>query len=222
MKSVCAGLFASASLLLGHAASAGVATYTGSVLAAPAGSFGLVAQRLFDQSGLSAAYVNGVTDFAQYSAAGVTHLGSSNTNGTGYLAAAGATVDIDLGSTLLLSSLALWNDNDAQGVRNFSLSIADNPAFNDAVSLGSFVAAYGSNNAFLTYGQGTAAQVFDLNDASGRYVRVKFESAYSGNNINVGEMVFGGSAPQPIPAPDSLALTGLGLLTLFTFRRRAK
>ena len=36
MKSVCAGLFASASLLLGQAASAGVMTYTGSVLAAPA------------------------------------------------------------------------------------------------------------------------------------------------------------------------------------------
>ena len=222
MKSICVGIFATASLLLGQAASAGLTTYTGSVLSAPAGSFGLVAPRLLDQSGLSAGYVNGVTDFAQYAAAGVTHLGSSTTNGTGYMAAAGATVDIDLGSTLMLSSLALWNDNDAQGVRNFSLSIADNPAFNNAVSLGSFVAAYGSNNAFLTYSKGTAAQVFDLDDAAGRYVRVKFESAYSGSNINVGELVFGGSAPQAVPAPDSLALTGLGLLALVTFRRRSK
>lgn len=219
MKKTCIELLAVSGLLLGTPATAGVMTYTGNVMAAPAGSFGLVAPRLFDESGLSARYSNGVTDFAQYAGAGITHLGSSTTNGTGYLAAAGATVDIDLGQQLLVRSLALWNDNDAQGVRNFSLSIADNAAFSNAIALGSFVAQYGYANTFLTYSKGTPAQLFDLNDAVGRYVRIKFETAYSGSNINVGELVFGAEAPQKIPEPGALALTGLGLLVLACRRR---
>lgn len=220
MKLACIGLLAAAGLLLGSPAAAGVLTYTGTVLSAPAGSFGLVAPRLFDESGLSATYANGVTGFTQYAASGVTHLGSSTTNGTGFLAPAGATVDIDLGQNLLVSSLALWNDNDAQGVRNFSLSIADNASFANAISLGSFVAQYGYQNTFLSYTKGTAAQVFDLNDAVGRYVRIKFETAYSGSNINVGELVFGAQAPREIPEPDTLALTGLGMLAVARCRRR--
>lgn len=220
MKLTCVGLLAAAGLLLGAPASAGVMTYTGTVMSAPAGSFGLVAQRLLDESGLSAKYINGGTDFAQYAGSGVTHLGSSTSNGTGYLAPAGATVDIDLGRMLTVRSLALWNDNDAQGVKNFSLSIADNANFTNAVSLGSFVAQYGNANTFLTYSKGTAAQQFDLNDAVGRYVRVTFTNAHSGSNINVGELVFGAEQPREIPEPGSLALTGLGLLGVATIRRR--
>ncbi|MTW11099.1 PEP-CTERM sorting domain-containing protein [Pseudoduganella eburnea] len=221
MKMTCVGLLAAAALLLGAPATAGVMAYGGTVLSAPAGSFGLLAPRLFDQSGLSKSYVSGTTDFTQYAASGVTHLGSSTTNGTGYYAAAGATVDIDLGQTLLLRSLALWNDNDAQGVKNFSLSLADNPAFANAVSLGSFVAQYGYNNTFLSYSRGTAAQLFDLNDAVGRYVRIKFETANSGSNINVGELVFGAQPPQEIPEPGTIMLTGLGLLAVACCRRRS-
>jgi len=221
MKSTWMGCIAAICLTFSAAASAGVMTYTGTVLSATGSSFGMVAPHLFDESGLSKTYANGVTDFAQYAASGVTHLGSSTTKGTGYYAAAGATVDIDLGKSLLVGSLALWNDNDAQGVKNFSLAIADNAAFANAVSLGSFVAKFGNNNTFLSYSKGTAAQVFDLNDAVGRYVRIKFETANSGSNINVGELVFGAQTPRKIPEPDSLALTGLGLLAL-ACRRRSK
>lgn len=220
MKMTCIGLLAAAGLLMGAPAIAGVMTYTGTVLSAPAGSLGMVAPRLFDESGLSKSYLNGVTDFTQYVTSGVTHLGSSTSNGTGYFAAAGATVDIDLGQTLQVRSLALWNDNDAQGVKNFSLSIADNAAFTNAVPLGSFVAQFGYNNSFLTYSKGTAAQLFDLNDAVGRYVRIKFETANSGSNINVGELVFGAEKPQEIPEPDTMALMGLGLLAVACRRHR--
>lgn len=212
---VCAG-----SLLSGGAASAGVMTYGGTVLNAPAGAFGLVAPRLLDQSGLSAGYVHGVTDFAQYAASGVRHVGSSTTNGSGYLAGAGAVVDIDLGATLMVSSLALWNDNDAQGVRNFSLSIADNIAFDNAVALGSFTAQYGLANTLLPYAKGTAAQMFDLDDAAGRYVRVTFHNAHTGSRINVGELVFGAGVPAQVPVPGTLALTGVGLLALAAWRRK--
>lgn len=226
MNATCMKLLAAASLLAGTAASATMLTYAGTVTAAPPGSFGLNAPRLLDQSGLSAGYVSGVTAFAGYAASGVSHVGSSTSNGTGYLAAAGATVDIDLGQTLLLGSLALWNDNDAQGVRSFSLQIADNAAYAGAVSLGSFTAQYGNANSFLTYSKGTAAQVFDLSDAAGRYVRIQFENAYSGASINVGELVFGGQAQgavppaATVPAPDTLALAGMGLLALAVLRRR--
>lgn len=220
MNALCIKRGLLAVLLVAGNANAGLVTYSGTVLSAPAGGFGLTAPHLLDGSGLSSKYVNGATDFAGYLAGGVTHLGSSTTNGTGYFAAAGAQVDIDLGQTLTLSSLALWNDNDAQGVRKFSLWLADNAAFTGSVALGSFTAQYGRNNAFLSYSQGTAAQLFDLNDAAGRYVRVKFESAYSGSNINLGELVFGAERPAQVPAPGTLALTGLGLLALATLRGR--
>ena len=47
MKMTCVGLLAAAGLLLGAPATAGMMTYTGTVLSAPTGSFGLLAPRLF-------------------------------------------------------------------------------------------------------------------------------------------------------------------------------
>lgn len=207
-------------LSMGANAVAGVLTFSGTVVNAPAASLGLVAPRLFDESGLSSRYVNGETDFTQYLNSGVTHFGSSATNGTGFLGAAGAVIDIDLGKSLMLSHLALWNDNDTQGVKNFSLWAAQNANFSDAVSLGSFVAQYGDKNSLLAYSKPTKAQLFDLNDAIGRYVRVKFNDAYAGSKVNVGELVFGADEPQQVSAPGSLALTGLGLLAIVSIRRR--
>ncbi len=204
--------------LTASAASAGVVTASGTVMS-DTGLFGYSAYRLNNQSGLSAGYVSGVTDFLAYTSANPTHSGSSG--GNGFLANAGVSVDFDLGATYLLSDLALWNDVDFQGTKLFTVRIADNAAFTGAVSLGSYSATYGPASGAI------GAQLFDLADATGRYVRVTFDSNHSSGSmtnpyVNVGELVFGVQAASNVPEPASLALVGLSLAGLALSRRRKR
>ncbi|MBN8532026.1 MAG: hypothetical protein J0L97_09235, partial [Alphaproteobacteria bacterium] len=166
-KSLIASLVGISLLASANLASAST-VYSGSVInATPSACCGLTAPLLLDQSGLSSNYVSGVTNFETFTSSNPTHLGTSGTPSTsGYFALAGAFVDIDLGSTLTLTKLALWNDNDYQGVKNFNLLISDNALFTGATSLGSFTATYGVGNAFLDYQIGIDVQLFDLIDAT--------------------------------------------------------
>jgi hypothetical protein len=196
---------------------------SGTVLSStPSACCNLVAERLLDQSGLSVGYTNGVTDFDSYLALNPTATGTSTEPNfpAGYFAGAGAIVDIDLGETLTLTRLAMWNDHDFQGVNAFHLLIADNSSFAGAVALGSFNALFGNNdNVQLDYAIGAPYQVFDLNDATGRYVRVEFDTAHLDVFINVGELAFGIDA-ESVPEPATLALFGVGLAGLRLARRR--
>jgi hypothetical protein len=212
------------SAAMSHSASATI-IHSGTVLnASPSACCGLVAQRLVDQSGLSTGYTSGVTDFDAYLALNPTATGTSTDPNfpAGYFALAGAFVDIDLGASLHLTRLAMWNDHDSQAVNAFHLLVADNIGFAGAVSLGSFNALYGNNNnTHLDYSIGAPHQVFDLNDATGRYVRLVFDTAHLGSLINVGEVAFGVDAVS-VPEPGTLALFGFGLAALgFARRRRA-
>lgn len=185
---------------------------------------GLTADKLLDQSGLSAGYVNGVTDFDAYLASNPTALGSST--GThfpaGYFALAGATVDIDLGGTYTLNRLAMWNDHDYQGVNGFRVFIDDESSFAGATMIGNFSALYGNNdNTQLDYETGLPHQVFDLLDMSGQYVRVVFDSAHQDTYINLNELAFdAGPGGNRVPEAPALWLAGLGLLSAALVRRR--
>lgn len=182
---------------------------------APAAA-GYTAAKLIDQSGLSLSYVSGVTDFDAYAAANPTHYGTSE--GNGYFAAAPASVVFDLGARYTLTKFGLWNDNDFQGVKNFTLEISPNTQFNNPASLGSFVATYGPDNYSIPVG----LQIFDLADAAGRYVRLTFTNANAGSYVNVGEVIFGAgpTVAAAVPEPGIVGLLGLGLLGLAASRRK--
>ncbi|WP_417070577.1 PEP-CTERM sorting domain-containing protein [Niveibacterium terrae] len=209
---------------MSHPAVAGVITGGTVIDATESSCCGLTADKLVDQSGLSTGYTSGVTNFDTYSALGVTALGSSTTPEFpgGYYATVGAHVDIDLGQSLTVTKLALWNDQDFQGVDAFHLLISSDPSFATSTSLGSFNALYGNNdNEALDYSVGVPIQVFDLNDASGRYVRVVFDSAHLGPYVNLNEIAFDVGATS-VPEPASIALLGLGLAGIGISRRTSK
>jgi hypothetical protein len=158
---------------------------------------------VINQSGLSSPYTSLATDFSTYIASGPTHNGDDTNNL--WIASSGNTVgnvDLGLGGSFTIQSMALWNDADSSNaIRNFSLRAADNAAFNSSVLLGNFTAS-------ATNGTNTAAlpEVFNFAPTQASFVRIEITSNYNGPSSSFGEVAFRARA---VPEPSSLALLGL-------------
>jgi hypothetical protein len=119
---------------------------------------------LINQSGLSAGFISGTTDFSTYLAGTPTHLNPSSLGNGGWASQSGTTsgtIVFDLGAVYTLHRMALWNDEDSQAIGGFALVISNDLSFATSTSLGSFSAVVSPNDP-------VAAQVFDLSDASCR------------------------------------------------------
>jgi hypothetical protein len=177
----------------------------GNTLGTGGGSVG----HLIDQSGLSAPFVSGSTDFDTYVATDPTHAGLSAANGwasashdtSGYL-------EFDLGSAYSISALAMWTQNNTSAVDGFSLSSAMDEAFTIGVTnLGSF-----SGTKTLT------VQTFDFL-AIGEFVRLQVNSTFGATNVDIGEIAFD---VAPIPEPTSFAILAAGCVGLALPRRKRR
>jgi hypothetical protein len=159
-----------------------------------------------NQSGLSATYTSGTTDFDSYVSTTTANSSSNLWFGNGNT----GFVTFDLGASYDVNALALWAVGSANvsAVRGFSL-YADTDA--DTNSLGSLlgnfsaVAAVGGNNTIQS-------QVFNFATTNTRYIQMNITSNAGGDFSGLNEVAFGGSATAVPWETDALSVIGTTLL----------
>lgn len=168
---------------------------------------------IINQSGLSANYVSGVTDFATYTATTTACYGC--TPGSDYFAELGgvagmpATITFSFAGPVTLNSIAVWNQQGSASLRTFDL-------LNGTTLLGSF--------AMPTLIGQTLPAVFNFAPITlgNITMRITSNDGYA-NGTMMNEVAFNGSvAAVPEPATWALMIGGFGLTGAAMRRRSAK
>ena len=177
------------------------------------GSFsGFDIGKTIDQSGLSASYVSGVTDFNSF-VSGTTTIDGANNGWFSPGTITTSNIDFDLGGSFNIESFALWNDfqNVGQNINAFNLWADDNAGFATPVLLGSF-------NAIVSDEPLNFGQIFNFGVTDASHVRMEILSNYGSTFVTgFSEAAFGITA---VPVPAAVWLFGSGLLGLVAVARR--
>ncbi|MEP7706439.1 PEP-CTERM sorting domain-containing protein [Paraglaciecola sp. 25GB23A] len=215
MKSFIKRLLILTPLLWPMGASAGVILSAESVANNTLGVFSSIPANsvdfLSDGSGLPA-FVSGTTDFATYISGNPSHAGFDFSNA--WASADNVVIgviDFFLGSQYSIEQLAFWSQaNAGQAINSFAIFTSVDSSFAAATAVGAFNGVQSSQ----------AAQVFDLTDSIGSYVRLQVISNYgSGLTTTLGEIAFDVNSSSHVPTPGILALFSLGLAGLGWSRR---
>ena len=156
-----------------------------------------------NQSGLSATYTSGVTDFNSH----VSTTSNTNSNLWTFRGTSGV-ITFNLGASYKLDALALWpfNTGATAAVRGFSL-YADTDA--STTNLGTFL---GNFNAVNPSSNPTVAQVFNFSATDTQYIQMQITSNAGGTITGFGEVAFRESATAVPWETDALSVIGTTLL----------
>ena len=190
-------------VIVGSTASSAATTATGAI------------DHIVDQTGLSAPYISGVTDFDSY-VRPTTH--DSVPDGTTWTYnGVNAVITFDLGTSYKLNALALWSldsTNASSGVRDFDL-YADIDA--DPSSLGTLLGSFNAS----TFANPVQSQVFDFTVTDTQYIQMQVNSNGGATTTGLGEVAF-----RAVPwETDVLSVIGTTLLFaggVWTKRKSAK
>ncbi len=168
---------------------------------------------MLDQSGLSANYVSGVTNFATFTSSGVTHSGGDMNS---WLSASGVysgSLIFDLGAAYNVQQFAMWN-----GASGISASVA---RFSLETSLLADFSVSNAVGSFTGHQSHYGATVYDMTDTYARYVRMNIAGNFgNGCCTAIGDIAFDVTQGNNVPEPIGAALVGLGLVGLGAIRRR--
>ena len=167
--------------------------------------------RTIDQTGLSAPFISGVTDFDAYIASNPTHDSPGPANAwSGNAGLLPINLDYDLGAAYAVDTLALWTSFQGFSINRFQVFTANNAAFVGATNVGNFDA----NDTPPPM----PAQIFDLLNTNAQYLRVQILSNEGAGAVNLSELAVEVSA---VPEPLTLTLFGTGVLaTIVRLRRK--
>lgn len=166
-----------------------------------------------DQSGLSANYSTGVTDFDAFTTSTTTVLGGSSFNTWFSQTSTTGNFDFDLGGAFVIESFALWADpqNIGQGVNSFSLLASNDALFSSPAMLGAYNAVDGLGNA------NNFAQVFSFAPTSASFVRMVINSNHGSTfTTGISETAFEVFVPNPATS------TLITFTSFATLRRRRR
>jgi hypothetical protein len=174
------------------------------------GAYALVNQ--INQSGLSAGYISGVTDFDSF-VASTTHDGLSALN-SGFSVGAYGSFSYDLGAVYDIDAIGLWATSNSGSVLQFNLYADNDNDFSNGNSglLGGFTAV-GSNNTAADPGQ-----AFSFSEVATRYVHMEIVTTNGGPQPGLGEVIF--RTATMVPEPEPMALFAVGLVPVWLRLRK--
>lgn len=171
------------------------------------------ADNLINQSGLSANYISGVTDFNAFTAT-TTVDSSIGVGGQAGIPQPSAPInfDIDMGSLVTIDAIALWTQGTgAASINTFDLIVSNASDFSAATTLGSFTMV----NTDLP----ALANIFTFTAIQTQFIRL---SATSNLGYPIATRFNEFAARSAVPLPAAVWLFGSGLLGLVGIARRKK
>ena len=169
---------------------------------------------IINQSGLSAPYTSGVTDFATYTASATSAIATQSNSWASATNTTTGNVDFTLGGPTTIDNFALWNDTDFFAVQDFTLLASVDSTFTMTTTLGSFTATHFGNN------DAVVAQDFSFAATTASYVRMEITSNYGQVDTEFGEAAFG--EILSVPEPSKLTMLAIGIASILGFRLRRR
>lgn len=166
-----------------------------------------------NHSNLSVGFLSGTDDYDAYLGLNPVHSGTFSGIWWSASGNTSSTIVYDLGSSMLVDNLAIWQGN-ANEITSFTLLASEDSSFATSTNLGTF------NLVFLS--APTAAQQFGFTATSARYFSVAVTNATNGASlVQMGEIAFRVDPTAGVPEPTTTALAVVGLGVLF-YRRRMR